>query len=281
MIKILVDSASSITPPVAATLGLHLIPIKVTFGSESFLDGVDLDAAEFYRRLTAGGPLPVTSQPSPGDFLEAFRRLTDEGSELVCVLMSHEMSGILLSAQTAREMLPQRAIHVFDTLNASTGEALLAMAAATLAAEGRPAHDILARLAVLRGQVRNYFVVDTLEFLRRGGRIGGASALLGTALRIKPILQVANGRLEPLDKVRTRPKALVRLLDLMEAQVGCERPVWCAVGHGNCPDDAAEVEQTIHTRFNCRRTFLADVGPTISTHSGPGVLTVAMMPEVE
>ncbi|HOG45930.1 MAG TPA: DegV family protein [Anaerolineae bacterium] len=277
MIKVLVDSASSITPPVAATLGLHLIPIKVTFGSESFLDGVDLDAPEFYRRLNSGEPLPVTSQPSPGDFYQVFRRLTDDGSELVCVLMSHQMSGILLSAQTAREMLPGRAIHVFDTLNASTGEALLAMAAVALAAAGRQASEILARLEELRGQVRNYFVVDTLEFLHRGGRIGGASALLGTALRIKPLLQVANGRLEPLDKVRTRPKALARLLDLMEAQTGREAPVWCAVGHGNCLSDALEVEEAVRSRFNWRRTIVLDVGPTISTHSGPGVLTVAMM----
>ncbi len=278
MINVLVDSASSITPPVAASLGLHHIPIKVSFGRESFLDGVDLQPDEFYRKLTGGGPLPVTSQPSPGDFYDHFQHLTAGGAELICVLMSHQMSGILLSAETAREMLPERAIHIFDTLNASTGEALLAMAAVALAAQGLPAAAILTRMEQLRPAVRNYFVVDTLEFLQRGGRIGGASALLGTMLRIKPILEVANGRLEPLDKVRTRPKALARLLDLMEAQVGREAQLWCAVGHGNCPDDAVEMEQAVRARFNCGRTFVADVGPTISTHSGPGVLTVATCP---
>ncbi len=278
MIKVLTDSASSITAQVAEPLGLHLVPMKVAFGDETYLDGVNLDSAGFYQRLGGSPTLPVTSQPSAGEFLELFQQLTADGSELLCVLISHQLSGTLSSAEAARDMLPDRSIHIFNSLSVSIGEALMALAAAEMAGAGRPMEAILARLERMRAQTRVFFVVDTLEFLQRGGRIGGATALLGTMLKIKPLLYIANGRIEPLGKVRSKQKALERMLELMEEQVGQGTAVWAAVTHTNCQEEAQQLEQAVRVRFGCQRVFTADAGPTIGTHAGPGVLGIATCP---
>jgi DegV family protein with EDD domain len=278
MIRVLVDSASSISPEVAQQLGLHLIPMKVSFGEETFLDGITLDARGFYDRLMARHHLPITSQPSAGEFLDVFQRLTADGSELLCILISHQMSGTLSSAEAARDMLPERSIHIFNSLSVSIGQALMALAALDMASADQPIEAILAQLERMRAQMRVFFVVDTLEFLQRGGRIGGATALLGTMLSIKPLLHIVNGRIEPLEKVRTKQKALERMLDLMEEQVGRDTPVWCAVAHTNVPEEADRLEQEVRRRLNCARVFTTEAGPTIATHCGPGVLGIATCP---
>ncbi len=280
MIKVLVDSASSITPEMARAMGLHLIPLKVAFGEETFLDGVDLDTAGFYKRLAASPSLPVTSQPSAGEFLQLFERLTADGSELLCVLISHGLSGALLSAETARGMLPGGSIQIFDSLSISVGEALLAMAAADMAKAGQPMAAIVARLERLRARMRVFFVLDTLEFVRRGGRVTGLEALLGTMLRIKPILHTIDGRIEPLEKVRTRQRAIERMVELAAAVAG-DSPVWCGIGGGDCPDEVAALEQAVRARFDCQRLWSVDSGPTIGTHAGPGVIGLAICPMLD
>lgn len=278
MIHVVVDSAASIPPDVARALSLHIVPIKVVFGEDTFLDGVNLDSDTFYERLTGDHTLPKTSQPSAGEFLELFQRLTADGSQVLSILMSHQMSGTLSSAEAAREMLPDRSIHIFDSLSISIGEGLLAIAAADMAAQGQSIEAILARLQRMRSQMRVSFVVDTLEFLQRGGRIGGATALLGTMLKIKPLLHIVNGRIEPLEKVRTRQKALERMLDIMGEQVGPDARIWGGVGHTHCPGEAAEMEAILRSRFNCARVLIGEAGPTIGTHAGPGVLGIATCP---
>ena len=278
MIKILVDSASSIPVPLAQQLGLHWIPMKVSFGEETYLDGVNLDSSDFYDRLATSSVLPTTSQPSAGDFLALFRELTADGSELLCVLISHQLSGTLSSAEAARDMLPDCSIHIFNTLSVSIGQGLIAMAAAQMASAGQPIEAILARLERMRAQMRVYFVVDTLEFLQRGGRIGGAAALVGTLLKVKPVLHLQNGRIEPLEKVRTKQKAIERMLELMQEQVPADCPVWAGVAHTNASQEAAQLEAVMRSRFNCQTMLVGDAGPTIGTHAGPGVVGIATCP---
>ena len=278
MIHVITDSASSITPTLARQLGIHLVPMKVIFGEESYFDGVNLDSTEFYGRLNRERVLPTTSQPSAGELLEVFERLTADGSEVLCVLISHLMSGTLSSAEAARDMLPTRSIHIFNSLSVSVGEGLMAMAAAEMAQQGQPLEAILARLERMRSQMRVYFVVDTLEFLQRGGRIGGAAALIGTLLKVKPLLCIENGRIEPLAKVRTKTKAVERMLAGMEEQVGRNCPVWAAVTHTNSPDEAAQLGQEMRARFDCRHVLVGDAGPTVGVHAGPGVVGIAACP---
>lgn len=277
MIKVLTDSASSISPEAAQALGIRLIPMKVTFGEETYLDGVSLDGPGFYRRLSENHLLPITSQPSAGEFLQLFQELTADGSQVLCVLISHQLSGTLSSAETARDMLPGRPVHIFNTLSVSIGQGLMAVAAAQMAQAGQPLEAILARLERMRAQMRIFFVVDTLEYLQRGGRIGGAAALVGTLLKLKPLLTIENGRIEPSEKVRTKAKAVERMLALLEQGAGAA-PVWVGLAHGNCAGECDKLEGAVRSRFNCVEMLKAEVGPTISTHAGPGVLAVSMCP---
>ncbi len=278
MIRIVADSASSIAPDLAQQLGIHLVPMKVLFGEETYLDGVNMDSTEFYERLKSNRVLPTTSQPSAGELQQVFDQLTAGGDEVLCVLISHLMSGTLSSAEAARDMLPTRSIHIFNSLSVSVGEGLLAMAAAKMAQEGQTMEAILARLERMRSQMRLFFVVDTLEFLQRGGRIGGAAALIGSLLKVKPLLCIENGRIEPMEKVRTKPKAVERMLAVMEEKVGAGRPVWAAVTHTNNPIEAAQLSQALQARFDCRHMLVGDAGPTVGVHAGPGVLGIATCP---
>jgi len=277
MIRIVVDSASSITPEMAQALGVRVIPIQVAFGEESFLDGVNLHPAAFYQRLRTSPVLPVTSQPSAGEYLEVFRELSADGSEVLCIVLSSGLSGALLSAQTARDMLPERSIEVFDSHGISVGEALLAMAAADMVAAGRPMAAIVAQLRELRARMRTFLVLDTLEYVRRGGRVSGIEALLGTMLRIKPVVHMVEGRLSVREKVRTKARAVERVLELAEAEFGSE-PVWCGVGGADCLDEVLGLERAVQARFRCQRLWHAEAGPTIATHGGPGVIGFAMAP---
>lgn len=278
MIKVLVDSASSITPEMAQPLGIEVIPIRVTFGDQSYLDGVNLDAAEFYERLRTSPALPVTSQPSAGEYLDIFRKLTEDGSEVLCITLSNGLSGAVHSAQAARNMLPERSIQVFDSHAISVGETLLAVAAAEMAAAGQLMSAILARLEELRSRMRIVLVLDTLEYVRRGGRVSGIQALLGTVLRIKPIVQAIEGRLVVVDKVRTKAKAVERMLQFLESEFGSRIPVWCGVAGTDNPDEVRTLAQSVTERFNCRRLWHAEAGPTIATHGGPGIVGLAMCP---
>ncbi len=278
MIKVVTDSASSILPEVARSLGIRVVPITITFGDQTFLDGVTLDAAGFYERLRASAALPVTSQPSAGEFLTLFRELTADGSEVLCVLLSSGLSGAVQSAETAREMLPERRIHVFDTWQISVGETIMAVAAAEMARSGSlPAAAIMARLEELRARARIYLVLDTLEYVRRGGRVSGVEALVGTMLRIKPIVHMDRGKLVVREKVRTKARAVERLLELAEAEFG-RTPVWCGVGGADCPAEVLALEEAARGRLNCLRLWHAETGPTIATHGGPGVIGIAVCP---
>ncbi len=279
MVKLVVDSASSLTPEMAQAAGIRVLPIRISFGEETFQDGVDLDAAGFYRRLRDSPVLPVTSQPSVGEFMDLFQELTDDGSEVLCITMSSGLSGTLLAAQTARDLLAERPIHVFDSLGISVSEALLALAAAEMAADGqRKAADIVARLEELRARTRTYLVLDTLEYVRRGGRVSGVEALVGTMLKIKPLVHMVEGRLLVREKVRTKSRAVERMLELAAQQVGTQGPVWCGVGGADCPDEVLALEQAVQERFDCTRLWHAETGPTIATHGGPGVIGMGICP---
>jgi DegV family protein with EDD domain len=277
MIHVVTDSTASLPPELVEECGIHVVPQIVNFGGETFRAGVDLSIDEFYRRLAAASDLPTTSQPSAGDFSELFARLTADGSSVLAIVVSNELSGTYLSAQGARGMLPDADIHVIDSRSVSAPLGFMVVEAARMARAGADIEAIKARVAQMGAAFHIYFLVDTLEYLRRGGRIGGAAALLGTALRLKPILSIQNGRVEPFERVRTKAKATARLMDLVRLGLdpGRDGKIYLAMIHGDAYDRASALHAELVQEFRPAETMLIDLTPAIATHSGPGVLAVA------
>ena len=292
MVKTAVVTDSSAYLPLALIqqYGIHVIPLYVHFGDKAFRDGVELTTAEFYDRLRRARSLPTTSQPSIGDFLKLYRRLGQEAEAIVSIHISSSLSGTVPSALGAQQVLIAEgterdadppAIHVVDSTFTSAGLGLLVTAAARAVEAGQPAEAVVRTVENLIPRTKVIFVVDTLEYLQKGGRIGGAAALLGSVIQIKPILHLTGGRIDVLEKVRTARKAKRRLLGIMEEQVGQAAAVHAAIIHANAPEEAEVLRQQVTERFECRELFVAELSPTIATHVGPGTVGVAFYAEAQ
>jgi DegV family protein with EDD domain len=243
----------------------------VNFDNKTYRAGVDLEASEFYRMMHASKKLPNTAQPTAADFIDLYTRLADEVDEIVTVVISHHMSATLQSAEMAKEQFTKVPVHIIDSESVSLGLGMMAIAAARVAAQGQDAKAVIQLVEEIKRRIKVIFTVDTLEYLHKGGRIGGATAFLGSALNVKPILYIKDGRIEPLERQRTRKHSITRLLEIMEANVGSAE-VNVAVLHGNIPDEAHELEQQIRGRFNCVELVTSEMGPVIGVHAGPGTL---------
>jgi DegV family protein with EDD domain len=255
--------------------GVHVVPMYVIFGTQTYHDGVDLDAELFYRLLRGNKQLPTTSQPTVADFVQMYTELSHQAEAIVSIHLSHKMSATLDSALVASKELPDVPIHVIDSRSTSMDLGLIAIAGARAAAAGQDAAEVVRLVEGLLPKMNIFFTVETLEYLHKGGRIGGATALLGSALRIKPVLHVRDGRVEPLEKPRTRKRAMGRVLDLMAERVGASEAVHAAVLHCNVPDEAQALAEQVAARFHCVELLTAEAGPIIGTHCGPGTLGVA------
>ncbi len=279
MIKIVTDSASGIPPQVAQQYGISAIPLYVHFGNEMFRDGVDIQLPEFLSRLKSAPQLPTTSQPSAGDFMELYKSLTADGSQVISIHLSSKLSGTVASAHAAREMLPGASIHVVDSMFISAAESTMAIEAARMAAAGRDAPTILARLNDLIAGFRLYFAVDTLEYLQKGGRIGRAAALLGTALQMKPLLALEDGIVEAKERIRTKSKAVARMRELAAQEIAGRSCRYLAVLHAAAPEEAHQLMADLESQLKPVETMMAEVGPVIATHTGPGVVGTAFYAE--
>jgi len=278
-VAVVTDSTADIPAAERERLGIEMVPLKVHFGEETYLDNIDLTPEQFYQKLKAFSGLPTTSQPSPADFFEVYKRLADAGRPIVSIHLSSAMSGTIQSAQLAKSMLPEADITVVDGRSASFGTGMLVMAAAELAAQGASAAEIEERVMQLRKSTRLYFLVDTLEYLHRGGRIGKASALIGSLLNIKPILTIDDeGMVSPLEKVRGAKKAVARVAERIAADFP-ESPVdlTLAITPG-FTETAKELEERLKNTVNIGRKRVAEIGPVIGTHAGPGTVGVFALP---
>jgi DegV family protein with EDD domain len=275
MIKVVTDSTAYLPRDCVRQHDIRVVPLNVLFGSKSYQEGIDLDYDEFYRLLAEAEELPTTSQPAPGDFLKVYSELVDAGHEVISIHISSGISGTVDSALAARKMLPDPdRVSVVDSLSTSVGLELSVRAALDAIAAGQPRDDIVASLETLARRLHTFFVVDTLEYLHKGGRIGGASALLGTVLRFKPILFLEE-TIEPWGKVRTKRKAVTKLLDIIEEKLDGQPVGGVAVTHAQVPDEAQALAQQLKQRLGCADCHLSQVGPVIGTHAGPGVLGVS------
>ena len=279
MIKIVTDSGSGMTPEVARQFGVTVVPLYVHFGTETFREGIDLELDEFLPRLKSAPQLPTTSQPSAGDFMQVYKPLIAEGSEVISIHLSSKLSGTVASANTACEMLPGAGIHVVDSQFISAAQLTMVLEAARMAHAGRSAQAILERLKQIIAGAHIYFVVDTLEYLQKGGRLGKAQALLGTALQMKPILALEEGVVEAKERIRTKSKALARLRELVMHQTeSCSR-VYLGILHAAAHDEAKRLEADLLSQLKPFEITMGQVGPVIATHTGPGVVGVAFYAE--
>lgn len=282
-IALVTDSTAYLSPEKVRECNATVVPLYVHFDEEVYRDGVDLDADTFFQKLKAAPALPTTSQPSVGDFLELYRRLSQDHDAIISIHISSGISGTVSAAQTARQMLRDELakppeIYVIDSRVASCGLALLVTAAARAIAHGWPAQQVAQHVEELVARVQMLFVVDTLEYLHKGGRINGAAALFGSALKIKPILYFQNGKIEPLEKVRTSKRAKRRILEIMEKRIK-DQPVHICITHAQALEEAEHVRAYCTAHFDCRELFIEGISPVISTHVGPGTVAVSFYTE--
>jgi DegV family protein with EDD domain len=277
MIKIVTDSTAYLPESTIRHHDIRIVPLYVHFGEEAFKEGVELSNEAFYARLGEAPTLPTTSQPSAGEFHQVFKELADEGHEIVVLTISSKLSGTWNSAMAAKEMLPGAAISVVDSLTTSVGLQLMVETAAGAVANGVTRQELADQLEEMKQRIHIFFAVDTLEYLAKGGRIGNAKAFLGTLLKVKPILSLQDGAIEPLEQVRTRRKALDRMLDLVVERAssnGTEAKV--AVAHALALEEAGRCKSELLDRLDCGDLALAEIGPVIGTHTGPGVIGIAV-----
>lgn len=275
MIKIVTDSTAYLPEATVRQHDIRVVPLYVHFGEEAFKEGVDMSNEEFYARLKEAPTLPTTSQPSAGEFHEVFQELINGGNEVVALTISSKLSGTWNSAMAAKEMLPEAGVSVIDSLSTSVGLRMMVDAALEAAAAGATRQEIVEQIEGISQRMSILFVVDTLEYLAKGGRIGNAKAFLGTILKVKPILAIQDGVIEPLEQVRSTRKARARMLDLIEEDLGSHSPQ-AKVGIINAlvPREAEVLAQELAERLGCTQPLVDDLGPVIGTHTGPGVTGV-------
>ena len=270
-VRVVTDSACDLPDDLVAKLGIEVVPLSIRFGSDEFVDRQDLSTDEFWRRLGESPVLPETSAPSAGAFEKVFRTLADDGATgIVCINLSSKLSATMQAAQVAAKAVGAGCpVEVVDSLHVTMGLGNLCLAAARNAAAGDSLEAIVADVVDRRDRTKLYGTLDTLEFLKKGGRVGNARALLGSMLAIKPVVEVRDGVVEEAGKVRTRSKALRLLVDKVK-----EEPLESlAVMHGQAPD-LDELLDMLDPLVPRSEIVVGQVGPVIGTHAGPRVIGV-------
>lgn len=275
-IAIVTDSTAGLSAEILAEWEIPVIPLNVHWGEESFKDGETLDAETFYRWLPERADFPQTSQPSAGEFMTFFAEVAQrfQTKTILGIFISSELSGTCTSARLAQQEMPDLDITVFDSRSIAMGSGLMALEAARMARAGAAAAEILTRLEHMRDTMQVLFAVDTLEYLHRGGRIGGAARLLGTALSLKPILMIKNGRIEPLEKVRLRRKSLQRVVELAAEHLQNGSPSTVAILHTGANGDVGTMTDMVQQQLKPQQIFTSLLTPVVGTHGGPGTIGV-------
>ncbi|HBY98428.1 MAG: DegV family protein [Ardenticatenaceae bacterium] len=271
-IRIVTDSSADLPRPVAEALDIAIVPLNIHFGSETFREGVDLTHAEFYDRLVREAPnLPKTSAPSVGQFTEAYEPILAEGDDIISIHLSAALSGTFNVARLAVQEWPEGRVTVVDSRNVSMCLGWTAIAAAEAAMRGEALTDILTLVADVIPRLRIPSFLETLAFVRYGGRIGGAEAFLGTLLNVKPILHIEGGKVVPLEKVRTRARALDRLMDLARGLAPFED---LAVMHTHASETAEALADRLGELHPRQNILIAEAGVAMGSHVGPGAVGI-------
>ncbi|MFL7892636.1 MAG: DegV family protein [Anaerolineales bacterium] len=276
-VAVVTDSTATIPKDLMAQYPLWEAPQVLIFGEEVLEDRVDIEPSEFYERLETDPIHPTTSQVTPASFQKLFGKLIEEGYDIMAVLVSPKLSGTVESANQVKAMYPDAAIEVFNSESVAMGlgwQALMAARAAKDGASLAECKEIVEKAKPMTGVV---FAVDTLEYLHRGGRIGGGAKFLGTALNFKPILEIRDGGVESVERVRTRKKSLARVIRLAEERIDGRKPLHLAALHAKAEEDAYWLLDVGCAHLKPDEKLIAEVSPVVGTHGGPGVVGLAYL----
>jgi DegV family protein with EDD domain len=276
-VALVTDSTSYIPKELVEKHDITVIPQVLIWDDKTFRDGIDIQPDEFYDRLKKSSSMPSTSQAQPVTFEKVFTKLLDEGHEVLAVLISEKLSGTISSAVQAKNNMPDAPVEIVDSKTTAMAMGFLVLEAARAAQQGASLKEIKAWVESALNNTGVLVTVDTLEFLHRGGRIGGGARFLGTALNIKPILEVVDGRLEAVERVRTRGKALSRLVQLAEERIGNRRPVRLATLHAAAEEDAQSLLKRLNGNIEVAENVVSQVSPVVGTHVGPGTVGLAFL----
>ena len=278
-IAIVTDSSAYIPEEAMKGLNIHVVPLWLIWDGETFQDGIDIQPPAFYQRLKESKTLPTSSQPSAQEFADFYRKIAKEADAIVSVLVSSKISGTIASAQAAAAELPELNIKIVDTLSCAMGLGLIVLSAARAAAQGKSVEEVVSAAEQAREKIHMLFVVDTLEYLFKGGRITGGKHLLGTAFNIKPILHFHEGQIKPLTQTRTKHKAIAQLLEIVQERLGDKKMIEAAAMDVNAPEEGNAVAEMLKERFGPSSLHRAQVSPVVGTHVGPGTIGVAFFGE--
>lgn len=279
MVQIVADTACGLPRDLCKRRGIPLIPQVVIFGEEIYHDDTELDTATFLQKLKASRTLPKTSAPEPSLYHPIFRAAQESGETVIVVAPSHKISGTVRSAQTAAQEFPGADIRIIDTLTISCNLGSLVLLAQDMAQAGCSADEIVAKLENLIPRGRLYFVVDTLEYLAKGGRIGGAKALLGELIQIKPVLAIVNGQAEAFEQQRTRKRSVARLAEIVEEQCPKATQSYLSVLQAAADDEARDLAECLKSRMSIPEVPIYELPPAIVVHGGPKAMGVGFFVE--
>jgi DegV family protein with EDD domain len=282
-VAIVTDSAASIPEALIDSLNIHWVAYYIHRGTEVLRDLVTIKREEFYDWLPTATELPKTASPGPGDYVEVYEHLAEQGTkEIVSIHMTSKGSGAYQAALAAKsviqERLPDLRLEVIDTLNVSMCQGWMVIEAARMALEGSPMADILARVKRMMPVTKMIQTADTLKYLYMGGRIGAAKRLLGSILNIKPLIGMEDGIIVPLGQARSRSKAYAKMVEMVESVVGQMGRIKIAYVHAAAQEEAEKIKEMIESRLTCVESLFAELSPALGVHTGPGTAGICYFP---
>jgi DegV family protein with EDD domain len=274
-VAIVTDSTAYMPKELVEQYGIHVVPNVVNWGPKTYRDGIDITSSEFFERLKTDPVLPTTAVASIGEFRDVYAAAAESASSVLGIHLSAKLSGTFSTAEQARALLPDRRIEVFDSNATAMALGFVVLAAARAAEAGKNLDEVKQVASDTVPNVGIIFTLQTLEFLRRGGRIGGGQAFLGGLLDMKPILELQDGRVEPRERVRTKRKAMDRVIDLIVERIQGRTPVRLATIHAAAPEEASAMLEAAKARLQPVECIMAEASPTVATHTGPGTVGLA------
>lgn len=276
-VAIVTDSSTYLPQDLAEDLGLHVVPLTLHWDDKSYRDGVDIQAEEFYERLSTSNSIPTTSQTPVNVFEQLFEKLLDQDFAVFAMLISSGISGTVESAMQAQKNFPGAHLEVMDSKLVSMALGFLVLRVARAAKDGASLEECVALANETTPKIGVYFTVDTLKYLAKGGRINTASRLLGAALDIKPIMEIREGKIELVESVRSRRKSMQRMLEMVDRDIAGREPVRISTFHAAAEEDCDRLMQEAIARFYPIETITTYVSPVVGSHTGPGTLSIAYL----